>query len=172
MTDPSIPFIIQQLEIHQNVFAQILTIDNSFDVSWKPEVSKWCLLDIACHLLDEEIYDFRSRVQHTLENPHLKMSPIDPEGWVNSKKYMEQNYSTVVQKLLEERNHSIQWLLSLQNAHWNNSYEHPVIGSLSAKQFLANWLAHDYLHLRQIMKLKFQYLEHYSKQDLRYAGSL
>lgn len=106
MTDLNIPFIIRQLEIHQNVFTQILTIDNSFDVYWKPETSKWCLLEIACHLLDEEIFDFRSRVQHTLENPHLKMPPIDPVGWVNSKKYLEQDYSNVVQKLLEERNHS------------------------------------------------------------------
>jgi hypothetical protein len=31
---------------------------------------------------------------------------------------------------------------------------------MSAEMFLANWLAHDYLHIRQLIRLRYHYLEH------------
>jgi hypothetical protein len=34
----------------------------------------------------------------------------------------------------------------------------------------ANWLAHDYLHIRQILRLKYEYLKSISEEDLSYAG--
>ena len=37
--------------------------------------------------------------------------------------------------------------------------------------FSPNWLAHDYLHIRQIIRLKFAYLQQLSKEDLSYAGN-
>ena len=35
---------------------------------------------------------------------------------------------------------------------------------------LTNWLAHDYLHIRQIIKLKFDFLKDQSDEHLSYAG--
>ncbi len=41
---------------------------------------------------------------------------------------------------------------------------------MTAKMFLSNWLAHDYLHLRQILDLKFNYHKLLSGDSLTYAG--
>jgi hypothetical protein len=41
---------------------------------------------------------------------------------------------------------------------------------MTAMLFLSNWLAHDYLHIRQIIKLKFDYLEKMTGEGLSYAG--
>ncbi len=42
---------------------------------------------------------------------------------------------------------------------------------MTAKMFLSNWLAHDYLHIRQITKLKYDYLKQLTNEDLNYAGN-
>jgi hypothetical protein len=36
--------------------------------------------------------------------------------------------------------------------------------------FLHNWLAHDYLHIRQIIRIKYDYLKKTSGEILLYAG--
>ena len=60
----------------------------------------------------------------------------------------------------------MEWLKSLKNPLWTNSYNHPKLGSLSAHLFLSNWLAHDHLHIRQIVRIKRAYLMEKSGEDL------
>lgn len=45
-----------------------------------------------------------------------------------------------------------------------------LLGPLSALFFLTNWVAHDYLHLRQVTKVKFYYLDALTDATLQYAG--
>jgi len=163
--------IITQLNSNREVFAQLFTNKNKNEYLWKPEPSKWCLLEIVCHLYDEEREDFRTRVKTTLENPGKLPPPIDPVGWVKARKYTEQNFEDMTQNFLSQRTTSVKWLKSLKTPKWENADSHQELGDLSAEHFLANWLAHDYLHFRQINRLQFQYLKHTSGKDLSYAGN-
>jgi hypothetical protein len=162
--------IIEQLTKNKTVFQDLLRYKDEELLLWKQAPKKWCLLEIVCHLLDEEIYDFRFRTQWVLEKPNQTPPPIDPVGWMTKHNYIKQVYSTQVNKFLDEREHSIIWLQSLKNPNWNLSYEHAKLGTLTAKHFLTNWLAHDYLHMKQILKLKYDYLKYISGEDLYYAG--
>ena len=161
--------IISDLQRHKDVFRALLLYCPQDFARWKPEPGKWCLLEVACHLLDEEREDFRARVRHTLEHPADPMPPIDPTGWVASRRYMEQDYEAAVKAFLAERESSVAWLHSLRDPQWQNVHDHPKLGPMSALQFLHNWLAHDHLHLRQILSLKQGYLAQ-GGQDLSYAG--
>ena len=76
----------------------------------------------------------------------------------------------MLQAFLQERTSSIKWLESLSSPQWDNAYEHPTIGPMSGAMILSNWLAHDYLHIRQITRLKYTYLKALSGQNLGYAG--
>ena len=138
---------------------------------WKPQPDKWCLLEILCHLIDEECEDFRARVKHTLETPTAPMPPFDPVGLVMARQYLQQDYDVQLRRFLAEREQSVQWLQSLASPNWDNAYLHPKLGPMTAKLFLTNWLAHDYLHLRQITRMKFDYLKIISGEDLTYAGN-
>jgi len=42
---------------------------------------------------------------------------------------------------------------------------------MTASMFFSNWLAHDYLHIRQITRLKYDYLKQLTNEDLSYAGT-
>ncbi len=163
-------FVIEQLQQNNTVFTNLLKDVNEDMFIWKQNSDKWCLLEIVCHLYDEEREDFRFRTKWVLDKPNQTPPLFNPLKWVTERNYMEQNYNQVLKHFTEEREQSIQWLLSLENPKWENYFEHPKKGKLTAKFFLTNWLAHDYLHIRQIIKLKFDYLEHQSREKLDYAG--
>lgn len=162
--------ITQHLESNLYVFQSLLNGKESDEYRFKPDEKSWSLLEIICHLYDEEREDFRTRVKNTLNTPHLSPPSIDPPGWVIQRKYAEQNYEEKVKSFLGERKDSIEWLKSLEGAPWENIYEHPLAGKISAYDFLANWLAHDYHHIRQINRRTYEYLKAKSGVSLGYAG--
>jgi len=163
-------FIINELEKNISVISNLLNSVNNEMISWRPQQDKWCMLEIVCHLYDEEREDFRFRTKWILENPGQIPPPFNPLDWIETHQYMQQDYVTMIEKLLVERKQSISWLRSLKNPNWASSYDHEKIGTTTAKHYLANWLAHDYLHIRQITKLKFDYLKSKSGENLDYAG--
>jgi len=162
--------IIQELSRNRDVFKELLTGLTDKEYLWKPSSDKWCLLEIVCHLYDEEREDFRARTRHVLETPSEALPSIDPPRWVQERAYIKQDYADKLDKFIKEREQSVEWLQSLQSPKWDNAYEHPKFGQMTAKMFLSNSLAHDYLHIRQILKLKFDYLKQLTNETLTYAG--
>ena len=163
--------VIKGLSENRNVFKPLLFGITEEVYRWKPNPEKWCLLEIVCHLYDEEREDFRARTKHVLETPTEQLPSIDPQGWVESRRYIQQDYNGKLEEFLTERERSIEYLQSLSNPNWNNAYAHPKFGNMTAKMFLSNWLAHDYLHFRQITQLKYNYLKQLTNEDLKYAGT-
>lgn len=162
--------IIFQLNNNSKIFDSLFSVNSESGFKWKPFENKWCLLEIVCHLYDEEKEDFRPRLKKILNGDH-NWDPIDPQGWALSRNYMEKDFSEMLNKFLDERKRSVEWLNSLKDVDWNIKTVHPKLGEFTAYQMLCNWLAHDYLHIRQIMKLKYKMLEsEIEKGMLRYAG--
>ena len=164
-------FVVEQLQKNKLIFKELFKDEVEELFLWKQSPEKWCLLEILCHLYDEEREDFRFRTQWVLEKPNEIPPNFNPVVWVTDRNYIGQDYKVMLNKFLKERDESINWLKSLQNPNWDNFYTHPKVGNLPAKHFLDNWLAHDYLHIRQITKLKFDYLNYHSGERLDYAGT-
>ena len=166
-----ISHIINGLEHNRSVFEDLFSPILEHQKTWKPEPHKWSLLEVLCHLYDEEREDFKTRVRCLLQSPVEPPPLFDPTVWVTERRYIDQNYDDRLSELLNERTASIDWLNSLEDANWLNEYEHPKMGIRTPLFYLSNWLAHDFLHIRQIMKLKLDYLNHVSGTDLNYAGT-
>ncbi len=161
--------IITQLAKNKEVFRNLLSNVSEEQQLWRPAPEKWCLLEIVCHLYDEELDDFRFRVKWCLERPGEPAPRFDQIAWVTERKYMEQDYHEMLGKFLEVRDASVAWLRSLKDAPWQNSFQHKRFGEMSAELFLRNWLAHDYLHMRQILRYRFGILDN-EGGSLDYAG--
>ena len=163
--------IIDQLEINAQVFKSLLKAVPERMYRWKPAADKWSLLEIICHLYDEEREDFRTRVRITLEGPAKTLPGINPILWVTEREYQKQDYFHKLLDFLSEREKSVEWLRSLEAPAWGNVHLHPKLGPMSASLFLNNWLAHDYLHIRQINKNKYLFLKEHVNTSLYYAGN-
>ena len=163
--------IIISLKQNKEVFGTVLTGKTRAQYTFKPTPDKWCLLEVLCHLVEEEKEDFRARVEMVIREPNEALPTFDPTTWPISRNYMGQDYEKKITEFLSERDKSVAWLESLVEPQWDNTYQHPKLGPLSAKLFLANWLAHDYIHLRQLNRLAHEYLQQQSGIDLSYAGN-
>jgi DinB superfamily len=162
--------IILKLEKNSAIFRDLLEGLPRDEYLWKYDEAKWCLLEIVCHLYDEEREDFSTRLSYALESSFEPPPRIDPVIWVKERNYIKQDFSTMLNKFLDERKKSVGWLSTISTSLWNNSFNHAILGNVSAEFFLANWLAHDYLHIRQILRLKYWHLKISSDEDLKYAG--
>jgi hypothetical protein len=165
--------IIREMAENAKVFKALLSRVPKEIYLWRPAPAKWCLLEIVCHLYDEEREDFRARTKQALEEPGPKWQTIKPVDWVTERKYIEQDYEKKISDFLAERAESVKWLQSLSDPDWKSAIIHPKVGALPAELFLTNWLAHDYLHFRQITRTKYLYLKFQDSDiPLDYAGDV
>jgi hypothetical protein len=163
--------VIRSLAKNLDLFKAQLHDKPNEEYTFKPSPDKWSMLEVACHLVDEEKEDFKIRVEYVLDDPTQPLPKFNPVYWVQSRNYSGQNFDDKVEELLNERTKSITWLESLQDPQWDNTYNHPTLGPMSAGLFLANWLAHDYIHIRQLNRLAYEFHQHQSDIDLSYAGN-
>lgn len=162
--------ITRELQISLSVIKELCFNKPETFYTWKPSREKWNLLEILCHLRDEEVEDFRIRTQYALEQRAETFPPINPEGWVQARNYASEDYNQVLNDFIKEREASLNWLYSLEKPNWDNEGIHTEYGKMNAGFFLNNWLAHDYLHIRQILALQYAYLDAHNESELSYAG--
>jgi len=81
--------IIHHLTSNQEVFRRLLENTSVEEYTFRPDARAWCLLEVTCHLLDEEVEDFRARVNHVLMTPDVPLKPISPEKWPIKKLFRE-----------------------------------------------------------------------------------
>jgi len=163
--------IIKNLDFNVATFAALVNGATEDEYFFKPDENSWCMLEVLCHLIDEEVEDFRTRVRMVLESPSEPLPKINPTGWVKERNYIERDFKVMVKRFMAERKISIDWLNSLKTPDWQHTHIHPKLGPVTANYFLENWLAHDYLHIRQITRLRYQYLQKISLNTLQYAGN-
>ena len=120
---------------------------------WKPDPETWSILEVLCHLHDEEREDFRVRLELILHPSGAEWPPIDPRGWVSARAYNQGSLEETLQGFTGEREKSLGWLRGLTNPDWDKSESAPWGSTISAGDMLASWAGHDLLHMRQLVEL-------------------
>ncbi len=163
--------IIAHLSVDGDVFKHLFENLAEDQARWKPDPDRWSLLEVINHLCDEEREDFRKRLALVLSDPDAPWPAIDPEGWVLRRAYNERNLKESVENFFRERSTSLTWLRELESPDWQAVHRHPTMGPMSAELLLANWLAHDLFHIRQINDLHFAFLTQLvAPVSLSYSG--
>ncbi len=145
--------LCRELACGARIWRELLAGIPESEAHTKPNPQSWSILEVACHLLDEEREDFRQRLDIILHRPAEQWPPIDPAGGVPARRYSEQNFSEVVAAFLAEREKSLAWLQTLAAPNLDAECPTPW-GTMKAGDMLASWVAHDNLHMRQIVELR------------------
>ncbi|MBX2999903.1 MAG: DinB family protein [Caldilineaceae bacterium] len=153
----------------ERIRALVAGISNE-QARWRPGPEEWSMLEVINHLYDEERHDFPVRVDYALRRRGESWPNIDPQGWVTERRYNERDLAESTQNFLNRRQESLAWLRALSDPDWDAIYSAPF-GEIRAGDLFASWVAHDILHMRQLVELHWAYttlkLEPYSTQ---YAG--
>jgi len=152
----NVDYFIARLSNNLQVFAGLLRNVDAGQAAWKPSADEWSILEVINHLYDEERDDFRTRLALTLSDPDRDWPPIDPPTWVIERRYNERHLDSSFNDFAAERDKSLSWLKSLKEPRWELTHLTPN-GSRTAGDLLASWLAHDFLHIRQLTRLNWQH---------------
>lgn len=145
--------MIHQLDINAKRI-QWLVQDVSPDQGhYKPSQDDWSMVEVINHLYDEEREDFRQRVDTILHKPGDSLPPINPEAWVIEREYNLRALEPSLENFLEERGRSVRWLATLEAPNWDLTFTKDDF-SIRAGDVMVSWVAHDQLHMRQLIELQ------------------
>jgi hypothetical protein len=162
--------LYQELVNSTEMIRALLAGINQTEAQAKPSPGSWSILEVVCHLYDEEREDFREHLDFILHRQYETWHPIAPQAWVKLRKYNERNFKTMHSKFFRERAASLLWLKALKNTDWNRTYKSKW-GSMRAGDMFTAWAAHDNLHIRQLVELRRARIEKISKPfKIQYAG--
>jgi hypothetical protein len=162
--------LIQQLEADAERIRALAAGVTDEQAHWRPDAQAWSMLEMICHLHDEEKLDFRVRIDTILHHPGEDPPDIDPESWVQAHGYSQRDLRVEMEGFLAERKQSVAWLKGLEAPDWEAVYKADW-GSITAGEIFAGWLAHDLLHMRQLLELYWAYTAHLcAPYSMRYGG--
>mgnify|MGYP006280176101 CR=1 FL=1 len=127
------------------------------EARYKPHPDSWSMLEVINHLFDEEKEDFRHRLKGVLHDPTRDLPPINPEAWIMDRSYNTREFLDSIHNFLDERDKSLQWLKSLSSPDWDQTYQRGDF-TIRAGDIFASWIAHDQLHMRQLIELQREIL--------------
>ena len=160
----------QELQNSTEMIRALLLGVTQAEAQVKPNPESWSILEVVCHLYDEEREDFREHLDFILHRHNEEWHMIDPQRWVTERKYNEQNFIQMQEKFFAERKQSLEWLMGLPQPNWETIYTSRY-GSTSAAEMFACWIAHDNLHIRQLVELRRLRIENLTQPyNLEYAG--
>lgn len=162
--------LYQELQNSTEMIRALLSGITQEEAQVKPNPESWSVLEVICHLYDEEREDFREHLDFILHRQNEEWHGIDPQVWVTERKYNEQNFAEMQEKFLAERQKSVAWLQEISDSEWDITYTSQY-GSVSAGEMLSCWIAHDNLHIRQLVELRRARIENITKPyPIEYAG--
>jgi len=136
----------------------------------KPGAESWSILEVVCHLYDEEREDFREHLDFILHRQKEEWHAFDSDSWVTERNYNGRNFAEMRENFLVERERSLAWLNGLLDPDWEKTFT-TEYRTISAGGMFACWVAHDNLHIRQLVELRRMRLENITKPyNLDYAG--
>lgn len=166
----NLDFYLKRLAENARVLEGLVGGVDEAQARWKPASERWSILEVSGHLYDEEVEDFRQRLDYTLHRPGEAWPKIDPRGWVTERAYNERDVGESLRKFVSERERSLTWLRGLREPDWSVAQERPQ-GVLAAGDILASWVAHDLLHVRQLARLHYEYVARAAEPyRIEYAG--
>lgn len=127
------------------------------------------MLDVINHLAYEEIHDFRDRLDLVLHRPR-EAWPSGPSARGVTEHSREREVGEALHAFLSAREASLAWLGALETPTWDAACQAPF-GEIRAGDVMAAWVAHDLLHLRQLIELRWACLTNeVEPYSVRYAG--
>lgn len=143
-------FVIHRLAENVDTISSLVSGTSIEQACWKSSPRKWSILEVVNHLADEEVEDFRTRLDLVLHHLTQEWPAINPEAWAVDRVYNTRDLSESLRRFVTTRQESLRWLQSLSTPPWEIETRIAGRDPMQAGRLLASWLAHDWHHIRQM----------------------
>ena len=167
----NLPEIIRQMIGNAEAMRALVQTISDEQAQWKPNPETWSMKEVMEHIYNEEQIDFRKHLKEMLNDPPQPWGEFRHEEYVSI-----EDCHQALEGFIHERESSISWLTALESPNWE-VVSRVTFGStgdvltLSAGDVLVSWVAHDFLHIRQMNELLYAWNEKQaSPYSVQYAG--
>src|SRR5690606_24578543 len=150
-------YCVRELSANAAAIPHLVAGIDAEQARWKPSPNDWSVLEVICHLADEEREDFRARIRHVLSGTDQPAPPIDPQVWVTQRAYNQRDLGESVADYLQERQQSLEWLQGLTYVLWESSIPQSLVQGFRLVDLLFASVVYDLSHQRQLVKFKWSY---------------
>jgi len=162
--------ILRQLSVNAQALRHLVESISDVQAQWKPDAETWSLQEVMEHFYNEERIDFRKHLKEMFSEPPSPWGKFNPAEYVTVKSCRQ-----ALEGFLTEREASIVWLKELKSPNWEAaskaSFGPEEVLVLRAGDVLTSWVAHDFLHLRQVNELLYSWNEKQAAPySVQYAG--
>ncbi len=163
--------IIRQLTANAEVVRVLVQPISDEQAQWKPNPETWSLKEVMEHFYNEERIDFCKHLKEMLSDPPQPWGEFSPEEYISVESCRQ-----ALNSFLMEREASGVWLRKLESPDWDLESQASFgsegeVLTLSAGDVLGSWVAHDFLHIRQINELLYAWnTQQVSPYSVQYAG--
>jgi hypothetical protein len=111
---------------------------------------EWSVREILAHLVDDEMYVMRLRLERIIkeEQPHL--TPHDEQKWYANRNTTRDRLDELLADFSLQRAASLNIIKMQRESDWARQGTQPEYGTFTAEEWLGSWVEHDTVHLRQI----------------------
>jgi DinB family protein len=129
-------------------------------LDFRPATDTWTIREILAHLVDDEAFIMRQRLERIAkeERPHL--APHDEKHWHANRNTARDARDELLADFQTQRIASLNVAQLLRPADWQRVGFQPEYGEFTAEDWLKHWTDHDTVHVDQIEQILNAYHQH------------
>jgi hypothetical protein len=122
--------------------------DTALDYRFAPD--EWTIREILAHLVDDEMYVMRLRLERIVKEDDPHLTPHDEKHWHAHRNTNRDKLSELLADFALQRAASLGIIKMLRPEDWTRTGLQPEYGHFTAETWLDTWANHDITHLEQI----------------------
>ena len=163
--------VIKRLRDNAEIVRALVLPLSEEQANWNPNEETWNMKEVMEHVYNEERIDFRKHLKEMFSDPPQPWGKFRHEELISV-----ESCHQALESFLMEREASLEWLRSLKSPNWEveskATFGLEEVLTFKAGDVLGSWVAHDFLHIRQINELLYAWnMQQVLPYSVRYAGA-
>lgn len=129
-------------------------------LDFQPAPGEWSIREILAHLVDDEMFIVRTRVERMIKEEKPSLSSHDEKKWYSERNTMRDTLDELLHDFAIQRAASLNILALLRESEWARTAYHPEYGEFTVQGWLDHWAGHDLTHIEQIERHRDLYASH------------
>ena len=142
--------LIESLESTPRDLARLLRPIDAAAAHWRPVPDEWCIADVVAHLGYCEA-PYLARLQRVVEQDNPFEPALPPDESAHD---LAQPLADLLQAFVVRRAETVVFLTGLEQRDWGRPLVHASLGPTKLRDQVQELVAHDNMHLEQLVALR------------------
>jgi uncharacterized damage-inducible protein DinB len=126
-------------------------------LDFRSDAQEWSIREILAHLVDDEMFVTRTRLERMIQEEHPSLVPHDEKKWYSQRNTTRDSLNELLSDFATQRAASLGILTMLREQEWVRTAYHSEYGNMTVEEWVKHWAEHDLIHLRQIERALADY---------------